>query len=130
MEKLVPDPFIEIQNWAHVWINRLKCYKICFFLVCPSRGIPKKKLKLRCWPLAFTLPYLKLFWKAKRGLELVSIPHFLLDFWRKLFLTLHFVNWPNFIASWLPWLLEILGNMCIVIRCWPVCDVINVEVNH
>ena len=38
------------------------------------------------------------------------------------------INWPNFIA-WLPLLLEILGNTCIVIICFPVCDVINFEFN-
>ena len=27
-------------------------------------------------------------------------------------------------------LLEILGNMCIVTICYPVCDVINFEINH
>ena len=37
-----------------------------------------------------------------------------------------YVNWRNFIV-WLPLLLEILGNMCIIIVCFPVCDVINSE---
>ena len=37
-----------------------------------------------------------------------------------------YVNWRNFIV-WLPLLLEILGNMCMVIICFPVCDVINSE---
>ena len=37
-------------------------------------------------------------------------------FQKKSFLMLYFVNWPNFI-SWLPLLLEILGNMCIAIVC-------------
>ena len=38
-------------------------------------------------------------------------------------------NWPNFIV-WLPILLEILGNMRIVINCCPVFDVINFEINQ
>ena len=75
------------------------------------------------------LPYVKLFLKIKRGLKLVSLPYFLHEFWRKIFLTRYFDNWLNFIA-WLSFLLEILGNMCIVIICCPVCEVINVEVNH
>ena len=33
---------------------------------------------------------------------------------RKIFLMLHFINWPNSIV-WLPLLLEILDNMCITI---------------
>ena len=60
-------------------------------------------------------------------MELVSLPHFLHDFRRKICLTLYFINWPNFIA-WLSSLLEILGNMCIVNFC-KVCDVINLEIN-
>ena len=34
------------------------------------------------------------------------------------------VNWSNFIV-WLLRLFEISGNMCIVIVCYPNCDVIN-----
>ena len=49
------------------------------------------------------------------------------DFSRKIFLTLYFINWTNFIA-WLPLLLEILGNMRITIICYPVCDVMNFEI--
>ena len=46
----------------------------------------------------------------------VSPPHFLHEFLRKMFLMLHSINWPNFIV-WLPLLLEILGNMCIMVVC-------------
>ena len=56
-------------------------------------------------------------------------PHFVYYFSIKIFLVLYSVNWPNFIV-WLPLLLEILGNICIVIICCPVCDVIKVEINH
>ena len=49
----------------------------------------------------------------KKGLGIVFTPLFVFDFSRKVFLVLHF-SWPNFIA-WLPLLLEILFNMCIVI---------------
>ena len=63
-------------------------------------------------------PYIKLFEKIKRGLELVFLPHFLHNFWRKIFLLLYSINWPNFIV-WLPLLCEILGNMCIAIVCKP-----------
>ena len=37
--------------------------------------------------------------------------------------------WPIFIV-WLSLLLEILGNMYIVIISCPVCDVINFEISH
>ena len=50
------------------------------------------------------------------------------DFSRKTFLMLYSINWSNFII-WLPLLLEILGNKCIAIVCFPGCDVINFENN-
>ena len=56
--------------------------------------------KQRCWPLAFT------FYKA---------------FLKRI--------WSNF-TVWLPLLLEILGNVYIVIIYCPVCDVINFEINY
>ena len=67
--------------------------------------------------------------KTKKVLELVSLSHFLHDFWRKIFVTLHFIKWPNLIA-WLPLLLEILGNMYIIVICCPVCDILSFEINH
>ena len=48
-------------------------------------------------------------------------------FKKKLFLTLYFISWPNFIA-WLCLLLEILDNICTVIICFQVCDFINFEI--
>ena len=44
------------------------------------------------------------------------------------YLPLYFSNWPKSI-SWLPVILEILGNMCIVIICCQVCEVLNFENN-
>ena len=41
------------------------------------------------------LAYIKLFYKTKGDLELGSLLHFLHDFWRKKFLMLYFINWPN-----------------------------------
>ena len=57
------------------------------------------------------LPH-KAFLKRKtRNLVLVSLPHFLHDFWRKKCILLCSITWQNFIV-WLPLLCEILGNMC------------------
>ena len=53
---------------------------------------------------------------SEKGLELVSAPHFADDFSRKMFLLLHYINWPDFIV-WLPLLPKILGNMGITIVC-------------
>ena len=84
--------------------------------------------KLRIWTL-FTQCYILNMYKLickltdsvsaalykikEKSLKLVSLPHFLHDFWRKVFLTLYFIHWPNFIV-WLSLFLEILDSMCIV----------------
>ena len=52
----------------------------------------------------------------KKGLGIVSAPHFVYNFSRKMFLKLYFINWPNFIV-WLPLILEILVSMYIAIAC-------------
>ena len=58
----------------------------------------------------------------EKGLGMVFSPHFVYDFSRKIFLMLYSINRPNFIAC-LHLLLEILGNMCIAIVCFPGYDV-------
>ena len=73
------------------------------------------------------------FWSCRKnglekGLGIVSPPHFLCDFSRKMFLMLYSIDWPNFIV-WHSSLLEVLGNVCIPIVCFPSCDVINFEIN-
>ena len=73
------------------------------------------------------LPHIKFFLKRKRGPELVSQPHFLYDFWRKIFLILYSINWPSFIVL-LSLLFKMSGNMFNMIVCVPVCDVISIEI--
>ena len=51
-----------------------------------------------------------------KGVGIVSPAHFVYDFSTKMFLMLGSINSPSFVTS-LPLLLEILGNMCIVIVC-------------
>ena len=73
--------------------------------------------------------YCILIWGlSKRGLEMFSLPHFLHDFWRKIYLLLHSINWPSFIV-WLHLIWQILSNMCIVIVCYPGYDVMNFKIN-
>ena len=110
VEKLFPDPFLKNQNWAYYWINSLS-FKHFAFIICQVEGY-LKILKLSCRPLAFTSK--KPFLKARRVLGLVSLRHFLHDFWRKIFLLSYSINWPNFIA-WFPLLQEIIDNMSIAI---------------
>ena len=64
----------------------------------------------------------------EKGLGIVSQSHFVYNFSRKLFLMLYSINWLNFIV-WLALILEMLGNMCMTIFCFPGCDVINFEIN-
>ena len=96
----------------------VKCYKV-------YAQVYENILKLSCWPV-FTL--CKAFLKNKRrsGTRRSS-PHFLLDFWRKVFLTIYF-NWLNFIA-WLLLLIQIMDKMCITIIFCLVCHVISFEIN-
>ena len=76
--------------------------------VCQVEGY-RNILTQCCRPFAF--PHIKQFSKIKRGLELASFPHFLHNFWIKIFLLLCSVNWPSLIV-WLPLLPEILSNIC------------------
>ena len=50
----------------------------------------------------------------EKGLGIVSSPHFVYDFSRKMFRMFHSINRPNFIV-WLALLFEIIASMCIVI---------------
>ena len=65
----------------------------------------------------------------EKGLGIVSAPHFVNYFLKKMFLMLYSINLPHFIV-WLSFLLEILGNMCIAIICFPGCDVTNFDINN
>ena len=108
VEKLFPDPFLKYQNWAYLWINSPKFIHL---IVCQVEGYPNI-LKLNCKPLAFTS--YKAFLKTKRGMGLVFFPHFLHDFWRKIFFLLYSVIWPNLI-----WDIEqcVYCN-CLLTRLW------------
>ena len=110
LEKLVPDPFLKNKNWAYLWINSWKFYTVCFYCM-PSWGL-SKYIETRLQTIYFYL-ILSNFKKIKRCLELVSLPYFLHNFSRKIFLLLYSINWSSFIV-WLPLICEILGNMCLV----------------
>ena len=126
LDKLVQDSFLENWNWAYLWTNSLKFYTVCFYCLA-SWGLSKyieTKLQITCFHLILSF-FKRCFFK---GLELVALPYFLHNFWRKFFLLLYSINWPSFIVL-LPLLCEILDNMFIAIVCKPGCDVINFEAN-
>ena len=64
----------------------------------------------------------------EKGLKLVFLPHLVYEFWRKMFVILYSIKPPNILA-WLPLLLDILGNVWIVIICFPVSDTIDFEIS-
>ena len=80
-EKLFPDPYLKNQNWVGLWIYSLKFYTVFLncMLICGLSKYSEIKLRKTCF-------YVKLFYKTKNGLELVSLPYFQHDFWRKIFL--------------------------------------------
>ena len=117
-EKLVPDPFIKIQNWAYLLIISLKYYKVCFHCISKFRSA-----KNTCFYFLWSF-----LTKRKIGLELVYLPNFLHDSWRKIFFMSYYFNWPNSIA-WLPLLLDIMVSRCIAIIFCPVSDLLNFGIN-
>ena len=104
-------------------MNILKCYKFCCYDMSKSSSKrPSVQMLITCFYLIW-----RFFFKKKGGLGLVSLSHFLHGFWRKIFLTLYAIKWLTLIA-WLSLFLEILGNICITITCFPVCDVKKFEI--
>ena len=91
---------------------------------CPQFG-KQLKQKYKSWEYWST--NMLNFEFLEKGLEIVSLPHFVHNFARKMFHMLYSINW-NFIA-WLPLLLEILVNVCIANVYWSGCDVTDFEVN-
>ena len=85
------------------------------FLLYVQLEVYQNILKLRCLTLRF-------FW-TKRDLIFRMIS------WEKLNLKLYSTKWRNFIVL-LPLILEILGKMSMIIICFPICDIINFEINH
>ena len=84
VEKIVPAPFLENENCAYLWINSLEFYTISFYCMFNRRLSNKieSKVQTTCLYLIQTL--------YRTGLGLVSQPHFLHDFWTKLFLTIFY----------------------------------------
>ena len=112
VETLFTEPFIKNQNGAYLYINGPKFYIVCFYCI-PSWGLSKYiKTKL----LSTCCHLIQRVFKKERDLALLSLAHFLLDFWIKIFLLLYSINWPNSI-NWLLLFPEKLGNMIIVIVC-------------
>ena len=74
VEKLFPDPFLKNQNCAYTWINSLNFCTVLF----------------HCMPIWGLI-------KDKKDLELVSLPQFLHNFWKKKIIL--FILWTDEISS-------------------------------
>ena len=119
VEKLIQTLFWKIKI-DQISGSMLQCFIQFVYIKLQVEGY-QNILKLSCRPLAI-ISY-QGFCK-KRGLGLVSLPQFLHNFWRKMFLLLYSINQLNFIV-WLLLVCEIFCNMCIAIVGKPVCGTIN-----
>ena len=110
------------KNWALIVWNVLKFV----FIVWPSQDL-QIYLKTKMLTTLF-LPYIKLFQKIKRDLELASCVIFWIIFEEKYFsryiLLIDQISLPNCLNC-----LRYLGNMSIVIMCFQLCKVIHFEIN-
>ena len=92
-----PKPF-HIKSKFGISLKRQSEMFYGLFLLYVQVVVYQNILKLKCWPLAFTLNKVKKKKKRKkRGLDIFTYYHFLHDFWRKIFLTFYSINWLNFI---------------------------------
>ena len=110
--RLVTDLFLSFQKTT-VRQKQLVSSFVLTYLVAPNLAYNRNKLykTLDYWSRdVFIFDFLE------KGLGMVFPPHPVYDFLRKIFVMLHSINWPNFIA-WLHLLLEILGNTYTEIVC-------------
>ena len=123
VEKLLPCVFLKNVNWAYNMDQQSQIWYSLFELYVQVE-LKQNMSKLRCK----LPPHLKILKTKKRFVNCLP-PHFMHDIWGKIFLTFYSTNWPNLIV-WLPLLLlQILGNICIVIICFLICDAIRFENN-
>ena len=125
MEKSVADPFLK-KSKLRICLDQQSEFSYSLILL----NVQVEDYEYICWNRRvehLLLLRKKLFDKTEKGLELFALPLFLHYFWRKILLTLCSIDWPNF-TVWLPLLLEISGNMFIVIVCYPICKIINFEI--
>ena len=104
MEKLFPDSLSKKSKLD-------KFYTICFCCM-PSWELSKHietKLQIACFYFSY-----KAIWKSKKRFGTNLLSSFSTWFQWKIYLLLYYINWPSFIV-WLPFLCEILDNICIVI---------------
>ena len=114
--ELVPDLFLFFKKAIYkVKANGLHLsFTILRYSSTWTYNKSKRHETLKCWSGdMFNFDFLE------NCLGLISLPHFVNDFARKMFLILRSINWPNFI---------VLDNTCTVIVFYPFCNPINFEI--
>ena len=108
---LIFFPLFHLKVHSQVWDNFWQMMKnaFCFIFMI---------FKFLFWVFGLARKWLirKVRLLINSGLELISLPHFLHDYRKKIFLLLSSINWPNF-SVLLSLICKILSNMCIVILC-------------
>ena len=98
VEKLVPNPFLKNQNWAYLWINSLKFYRVNLYWV-PSWGLSKYyETKLQTTYFYFFESFFK---KQKEVWGTSLSASFCAWFLKKSFLLLYSIDCSNFIVWFL-----------------------------
>ena len=105
-----------------IWMNSLKFYTVCFYCI-PNWGLSKyieTKLQTTCFYLILSI-FKK--WKIKRGLKLVSLRHFLHNFWGKIFLKKKFFFYQltkfHFLVVFTSWdIRQYVYYKCLLTRLW------------
>ena len=98
--------FWQISTWTY---NKNKTFHTVDSEICPS--------------LIFLKVYIYIYFLCKFLYQCLCMIK------RNICCMLYSIYWPSFIF-WLPSLVEIFGNICIVIICCPACDVINCKINR
>ena len=130
--KLVPNPLInnQIENISEPTVSNVIQFVFIYAQVEVYQNILKhiksiSKYIKSCWLPALTSYKALLKKKNKKRYEISLFASFLSWFLKKnIMLSMNSLNF----TAWLPLLLEILGNMFIVIICLPVSEVINFEI--
>ena len=82
-------------------------------------------IKTNSWNFKLLVQRYAEFWSFRKGSRAIFFsPHFMYDFWRKIFLLSYNANWPYLIGN--PLLRGVSCNICIVIVYFPVSNVINI----
>ena len=105
--------------------KQVVCSFVSIYLDRPQLDMQQKQT---VWNFRLLVNRYAQFWLFRKGTGIEFSAKLVYGFSREIFLMLYYINCPTFIV-WLPLLLEVLGNICVAIVCFPGCDVINLKIN-